>query len=276
MERLISTNTMYESKAGHRDEKYITKLVKNFRSHPDIIKIPNKFFYNNELQPCSKKALLDPVVKADVWDELPFGGEAIEFYGVAASECRQGHSPSYFNTMEKDVVLKYIEKLLNEFGNGSSMNPPVIGTDIGVISPYAKQVYKIKASLQKMGGQFSSIEVGSTETFQGREKRIMIISTVRGRSDLLEYDKNYNLGFLVDQKRFNVALTRAKSKLIIVGNPQCLTYNKYWLSYIKECDSLRRYLGFPYVRRNTDVMHYIEENLRKLEIEEEIDEEGAM
>ncbi|XP_026480986.1 putative helicase mov-10-B.2, partial [Ctenocephalides felis] len=275
MERLMLTNKLYESKAGHRDEKYITKLVKNFRSHPDIIKIPNKFFYDNELQPCSKKALSDPIVKCDVWDELLFGGEAIEFYGVSASECRQGHSPSYFNMMEKDVVIKYVQKLLNEFGNTRRMNPPVRGTDIGIISPYIKQVYKIKVSLQRMGGQFRDIEVGSTEAFQGREKRIMIISTVRGRSELLEYDKRYNLGFLVDEKRFNVALTRAKSKLIIVGNPLCLTYNEYWLSYIAECDSLKRYLGYRHEKRNSVVMDYIERNLRKIKIREEIHEQPA-
>lgn len=50
MERLMLTNKLYESRAQYRDHRYITKLVKNFRSHPDIIYIPNKFFYDNELK----------------------------------------------------------------------------------------------------------------------------------------------------------------------------------------------------------------------------------
>lgn len=59
-------------------------------------------------------------------------------------------------------------------------------------------MYKIKELLKRH--QFEKVEVGTTETFQGREKRIIIISTVRGRQDLLLYDKKYNLGFVRDDK----------------------------------------------------------------------------
>lgn len=59
-------------------------------------------------------------------------------------------------------------------------------------------MYKIKELLKR--NKLDKVEVGTTETFQGREKRVMIISTVRARHDLLLYDKKYNLGFVRNDK----------------------------------------------------------------------------
>lgn len=73
----------------------------------------------------------------------------------------------------------------------------VLTTDIGVITPYIRQVYRIKTALKQ---KFCDVEVGTTETFQGREKRIILISCVRGQHDLLLYDKRYNLGFVSNEK----------------------------------------------------------------------------
>lgn len=59
-------------------------------------------------------------------------------------------------------------------------------------------MYKIRDTLRH--NNFEGVEVGTTETFQGREKRIIIISTVRAKHDLLAYDKKYNLGFVRNEK----------------------------------------------------------------------------
>lgn len=56
------------------------------------------------------------------------------------------------------------------------------------------------------------IKVGSTELFQGQEKRVIIISTVRSSSEWVDFDRAHNLGFLDNQKRFNVAVTRAQAR----------------------------------------------------------------
>lgn len=61
-----------------------------------------------------------------------------------------------------------------------------------------KQVYKIRGRLNNMG--HTQIEIGSTEAFQGREKRVIIISTVRAKDNLLLYDKKYKLGFVEDPR----------------------------------------------------------------------------
>lgn len=90
------------------------------------------------------------------------------------------------------MVIKYVSKLLGD----TRYN--VEQVDIGVITPYVRQVYKIRDRLRKNG--FDNVEVGTTETFQGREKRIIIISTVRAQHSLLRVDRKYNLGFVRHEK----------------------------------------------------------------------------
>lgn len=68
------------------------------------------------------------------------------------------------------------------------------------------QVSRIKQRISCLNA--GDIEVGSTEIFQGREKRIIIISTVRSRRNYLSYDAKFRIGFLADPRRFNVAVTR--------------------------------------------------------------------
>ena len=81
-----------------------------------------------------------------------------------------------------------------------------------------------------------SIAAGSVETFQGQERRIILVSTVRSENSLLQHDRKYNLGFVANEKRFNVAVTRAKALLIVVGNPRVLqTDTKNWLPLLRFC-----------------------------------------
>ena len=87
--------------------------------------------------------------------------------------------------------------------------------EIGVITPYNKQMLKLQRLLK--GADLGDVKVGSTELFQGQERRVIIISTVRSDEDFLGFDRKHNLGFLDNPKRFNVAITRAKALLIIVG-----------------------------------------------------------
>ena len=94
-------------------------------------------------------------------------------------------------------------------------------SDIGIISPYADQVKIIQENTE--------IEVKTVDGFQGREKEIIIISTVRSND-------NGNIGFLSDLRRLNVAITRAKRKLIIIGNKDTLITNPTYERLINFCE----------------------------------------
>ncbi|XP_014371932.2 putative helicase mov-10-B.1 [Papilio machaon] len=211
------------------DPNFITMLVKNFRSHPDILAIPNELFYENNLQALAQ---FDPISEKSILN-LPGGNRAVIFHAVNSKEQRMGKAPSFYNEKELDMLKKYVRALVDVHN--------VLHKDIGVIAPYIRQVYKMKEWLT--ASNYSEIEVGTVESFQGKEKRVILVSTVRANCRLLDYDAKYGLGFLVDDKRYNVTLTRAKAKLIIIGNPACLTRDVKWRKYMGFCNELNCYHG---------------------------------
>lgn len=131
-------------------------------------------------------------------------------------------SKSIINQSEADIATS-IAKFYLETG----IDPK----DIGIISPYADQVNLIKDKIP--------VEVKSVDGFQGREKEIIIISTVRS-------NENGNIGFLKDLRRLNVAITRAKRKLIVIGNKNTLKINSTYSKLIKFCAKNDLLINFRY------------------------------
>ncbi|KAI4457865.1 dna2/nam7 helicase family [Holotrichia oblita] len=258
LERLMTTNSLYTTA---KNNKFITMLILNYRAHQDVLKVPNVLFYDDQLRAVSAEAASDPIANTCIYAlAVPSSSQcpesAVEFCSIMADEKREGKSPSYYNESEVQMVLKYVQKML-----ALSITPEVLESHIGVITPYMRQLHRIKNRLQEHG--YKDIEVGTTEVFQGREKRIIIISTVRSKDDLLLIDEKYKLGFVKNEKRLNVALTRAKSKLIVIGNPHILgnTYNpknqgsgnKNWEYYITFCEGKNAFFGAQYLRRTDEV-----------------------
>lgn len=94
---------------------------------------------------------------------------------------------------------------------------------------------KLRAALKRkklLEKDRTSIEIGTVENFQGQEKKIIIISTVRSSTEHVRLDYRTKLGFLKNPKRFNVAITRAKALLIVVGNPLILMEDREWREFI--------------------------------------------
>lgn len=78
-------------------------------------------------------------------------------------------------------------------------------------------------------------KVGSVEEFQGQERKVIILSTVRTAPDKVKEDISHALGFVSARERLNVAITRARSLLIIIGNAQLLYQDVYWRSVLDHC-----------------------------------------
>ncbi|XP_061721856.1 putative helicase mov-10-B.1 [Cydia pomonella] len=242
MERLKRDCALYSD--DRRDPNYIMMLKKNFRSHRDILSIPDELFYHGQLE---AMAPVDYISSVDILGERT-SSRAIVFYGVPSQEQRIGKSPSFYNDSELEVVQRHITALLEVHR--------VAEADIGVVTPYIRQVYKIKQWLKALE---LNIEVGTVEGFQGKEKRIILVSTVRAKCELLAHDAKFRLGFLVDAKRFNVALTRAKAKLIVIGNPSCLQKDAKWHRYITRCRELGTYCGFDLRETEADETEAIDQ-----------------
>uniref|UniRef100_A0A7N8X5A0 RNA helicase n=1 Tax=Mastacembelus armatus TaxID=205130 RepID=A0A7N8X5A0_9TELE len=167
LERMMNNFSLYQKNNGVFDNRFVTKLLRNYRSHPAILKVPNELFYDGELQVCADEILRNSYCR---WEYLP------------------------------------------------------------------KMVQKIRKALEKVGKDLKvrnmdHLKVGSVEEFQGQERRVILVSTVRSSPDYLEIDKEFNLGFVKNEKRFNVALTRAQALLIVVGNPRVLESDSTWKQY---------------------------------------------
>ena len=117
-----------------------------------------------------------------------------------------------------------IQKLLSQFHplDTQSLTEQSNSLSIGIISLYSAQNWSLNKRIQR-----PSLQISTVDAFQGNEKDVIILSTVRSKG----------IGFSADPRRLNVAITRAKSQLIIIGNAQLLSSNPLWnqlLNYIRQ------------------------------------------
>ncbi|KAJ3680401.1 hypothetical protein LUZ60_016679 [Juncus effusus] len=181
-------------------------LNMQYRMHPSISKFPNHAFYDNQI-------LDAPNVLDHARTYLP--GEMFGPYSFidveAEEEGLDGVGRSRRNLVEVQVVVRMV-KCLNDVCNrtrGSTIS-------VGIICPYSAQVSEIREKLSKASNSNRIVvKVNSVDGFQGSEEDIIILSTVRS-------NPNGSIGFLSDLKRTNVALTRARYCLWIVGNASTL------------------------------------------------------
>ncbi|KAE8684160.1 putative RNA helicase SDE3 [Hibiscus syriacus] len=216
----------------NEDSNFVTKLVRNYRCHPAILDLPSRLFYKGELIACKEDDSSSIMSNVDFFPNKEF---PVLFFGIQGCDEREGNNPSWFNRIEASKVVDIISKLrastdLNEW-------------DIGVITPYRQQVIKIKKVLETW--DLVDVKVGSVEQFQGQEREVIIVSTVRSTVKHNDFDRTYCLGFLSNPKRFNVAITRAKSLLIIVGNPHIVCKDPYWEKLLWHCHENNSYQGCP-------------------------------
>ncbi|KAF5946039.1 hypothetical protein HYC85_016267 [Camellia sinensis] len=219
----------------NRDESFITKLVRNYRCHPAILHVPSKLFYRQKLLACKE----DTSSLKSWLSLLPNKEFPVLFIGIQGCDEREGNDPSWFNRIEASKVVDIVKKLRGSEGLREE--------DIGVIAPYRQQVVKITNVLESF--DMGSVKVGSVEQFQGQEREVIIVSTVRSTAKHNGFDKTYCLGFLSNPRRFNVAVTRAKSLLIIVGNPHIVSKDPYWHKLLWHCFDNNSYQGCPLPER---------------------------
>ncbi|KAL2912276.1 hypothetical protein HK105_208267 [Polyrhizophydium stewartii] len=217
------------------------KLLNNFRSHGDILHVPNGMFYGGELRECADRLVTCQYLS---WPELPNCETPLLFHHVDGKDEREGSSPSWFNVAEIQIVSGLVQQL-RDSRHGFK---PITNDDIGIISPYNRQCMKLRKVLAAKG--FERVNVGNVEVFQGQERKVIIISTVRSNPDHLSHDARFNLGFLSDPKRFNVAVTRAKALLIVVGNAHILVKDPSWRAWIRHALKLGGVRNLPVTVRD--------------------------
>uniref|UniRef100_A0A182Q4Z5 RNA helicase n=1 Tax=Anopheles farauti TaxID=69004 RepID=A0A182Q4Z5_9DIPT len=191
--------------------RMVTKLLDNYRSHAALFEFSNQQFYEGELR---AKGAPEVTNWALNWERLPNPKFPMLFHSINGFMQQDAVSLSYWNGDEAERVFEYVQMLIKAGVNGRIVQQE----DIGIVTPYSKQVEYIKNGLSALG--FDKIEIGSAEQYQGREKPVIIVSTVRSN--------RRTVGFLADWRRLNVLLTRAQALTIIVGNPGNLKQDQTW------------------------------------------------
>lgn len=139
--------------------------------------------------------------------------------------CERDHS-SFKNVEEAQMIAAIFKSLF------AILPPSKADYSIGVIAPYTAQVYQIRRMVddvikqQHYEDERKFIKISSVDSFQGGESDIVILSCVR--SQLKQEQELKSVGFLSNVRRLNVALTRAKQALWIIGNPDYLQINSHW------------------------------------------------
>ncbi|XP_048669706.1 protein ZGRF1 isoform X6 [Marmota marmota marmota] len=185
-------------------------LRTQYRCHPAISAIANDLFYEGNLLNGISETERSPLLE---W--LP----TLCFYNVKGLEQIERDN-SFHNVAEAAFTLKLIQSLI-----ASGIASPMIG----VITLYKSQMYKLCHLLSAVDfdhPNIKSVQVSTVDAFQGAEKEIIILSCVRTRQ----------VGFIDSEKRMNVALTRGKRHLLIVGNLACLRKNRLWGRVIQHCE----------------------------------------
>ncbi|XP_067895868.1 5'-3' DNA helicase ZGRF1-like isoform X2 [Heterodontus francisci] len=186
-------------------------LRTQYRCHPTISALTNELFYNGNLIDGLSPSNLNPLL-----DWLP----TLCFYNVKGHE-QLDMDGSCHNLEEATFTVKLIQSLIASGIKGSM---------IGVITLYKSQMHKLCGLLnntaQRDLAEIKAVQISTVDAFQGAEKEIIILSCVRTRQ----------VGFIDSEKRMNVALTRGKRHLLIVGSLTCLRNNRLWERVIHHCE----------------------------------------
>ncbi|KAJ6520595.1 P-loop containing nucleoside triphosphate hydrolase protein [Mycena vulgaris] len=204
-----------------------------FRPHPAILMPPSAIFYEDSLVPCAVNGTI-------CWSGLPDPRLPLLFIGSESKEECVDERASWYNTGEIKCTVDTILSLLAE---GASSSPPLQASEIGVMSAFREQVWKIRECLRKE--KLSAVDVGTVEDYQGREMRVCIISCVRSSTRFLKDDLSRGLGLVYEKKRMNVAITRAKELLIVIGNGAILQRDDFWKRFLQFTLRNKLYSGPP-------------------------------
>ncbi|WP_158059242.1 AAA domain-containing protein [Halorussus halophilus] len=193
--------SLFEHLLDRYGDEISVLLGRQYRMHAAIAEFPNEAFYDGELETADHNrdwqiGDLDPLVGIDI------DGEEKRVSG--------GHS--LYNLAEVESVVEEVERLVS---NG------VDAEDVGVISMYRGQIGKIRSRLRETGiDGIGGVTVDTVDSFQGGEREAIVVSFVRsndeGRSGFLEFGDE-------GARRLNVALTRARKRLVLVGDWETLS-----------------------------------------------------
>ena len=208
-------------------------LDTQYRMHKQIMNFSNKKFYKGNLK--AHISVKDSVLSRNA-DE-PLLNTAVDFIDTAGcgyTEIINPESLSISNPEEGQLLIRHLKLLLAQYTQNNKSEHPLT---IGIISPYKEQVQYLTLQIdadEELQQYKFPLAIKTVDGFQGQERDIIYISLVRCNGEK-------EIGFLNDIRRMNVALTRAKKKLVVIGDSATLANNKFYHDFLDYIDSIKSY-----------------------------------
>jgi ATP-dependent RNA/DNA helicase IGHMBP2 len=187
----------------------LVTLAEQHRMNDAILRYPNKALYGGALRS-------HPAVAAHSIDDAPL--EVIDTAGRGFEEETPEASESKANEGEAGLAASEVERILQK---------GVRAADIAVIAPYDAQVQRLRQLLA--GRVDEGLEIDTVDGFQGREKEAVVVTLVRSNDE-------GDLGFLADIRRMNVALTRARKKLVVIGDSATVSRHPFYEAFFRDAE----------------------------------------
>jgi ATP-dependent RNA/DNA helicase IGHMBP2 len=229
------------AKKGGLDETLLDKCIqlkdavvllnRQYRMNAIIMGFSNNYFYNGEL-------VADETVSTHtlINDENSYLSKSIEFIdtaGCSFDEIQNPETLSFSNPKEGDILFKHLQQLLADY----ALHEHLPAIDIGIISPYKEQREWLKDNISDLPlekNKLNSLSIKTIDGFQGEERDVIYISLVRSN------DK-HEIGFLNDLRRMNVAITRAKKKLVVIGDSATIGSSPFYQSFLEYSENFGMY-----------------------------------
>lgn len=208
--------------AIHQQPSLASLLDTQYRMNEQIMAFSSSVFYDNKLKADASVAQHQLKAEAEV---VTF----IDTAGCGFEEGREGGVGSYFNEGEVGIVFGHLQQLLENNSQEENLS-------VGIISPYRAQVAKLQESLKEAFWEpyRQQIRIHSVDGFQGQEQDVIYISLVR-------CNEQGKIGFLQDTRRMNVALTRARKRLVIIGDSATLGQHAFYQQFLAYIDEIGAY-----------------------------------
>jgi superfamily I DNA and/or RNA helicase len=207
----------------------VTLLKIQYRMNDDIMRFSSNYFYHGQVESAPEvkyRSILDMDVPMTWIDTSQFDLPLTSF-----KEEFVGESFGRINKAEAELTLLALQNYFEKIGKQRLLDERI---DVGIISPYRAQVQYLRRLLMKRE-YFKPfrrlISVNTVDGFQGQERDIIVISLVRSNDE-------GQIGFLRDLRRMNVAITRARMKLIILGNAPTMTRHPFYRQLWQYIDNL--------------------------------------
>jgi superfamily I DNA and/or RNA helicase len=209
--------TLFE-KGINRQPAHVSMLAVQYRMHQKIMEFSSRYFYHDKLvaHDSVKSQLLRPY-------QLPV--EFIDTAGCGYAEMQDPETLSRLNKEEAQLLIHQAEVLIENIGSNTWLEEQIT---MGIITPYRAQVDQLHR-LAEASAIFEPLQrlitINTVDAFQGQERDVIAISFVRS-------NEKAEVGFLGDIRRTNVAMTRAKKKLIMVGDSATLSAHPFYLELL--------------------------------------------